>query len=64
LEDNRSLFIDAGKSEKMSFTFDYISSPSSSQEDMYDLVLPTINDALLGYNATIFTYGQTGSGSM
>jgi hypothetical protein len=33
------------------------------QVDVYnDIARTTINDVLIGYNGTIFTYGQSGSG--
>jgi kinesin family protein 5 len=37
-------------------------SPDSSQSDVYEKVEPIVKDVLLGYNATIFAYGQTASG--
>ncbi len=46
-----------------SFTFDRIFPPESKQSDLYDYVGQDIlEDVLNGYNGTIFTYGQSGSG--
>lgn len=56
------MLIDSGRSEKHSFIFDCILLPSSTQEEVYDKILPLIKDTMEGYNGTIFTYGQTGSG--
>lgn len=45
------------------FTFDYAYDAQSVQEQVFiDLGQPLINQALQGYNGTIFAYGQTGSG--
>lgn len=51
--------------------YDYIFSPSSTQDDLVSKCMPMIEyeliyifnrDFLQGYNCTIFAYGQTGSG--
>ena len=44
------------------FHYDRVFGPSSTQEDVYDSVKPLIEAAVLGYNATCFMYGATGSG--
>lgn len=44
------------------FEFDYVFSPNSQQEDIFEMVSPLIQSALDGYNICIFAYGQTGSG--
>ncbi len=49
--------------EKKNFTFDRIFDSESTQKDVFETVTkPLIDDVLKGYNATIFTYGQSGSG--
>ena len=45
------------------FSFDKIFTPKSSQEEIYSTVGSRIvEDIMAGYNGTIFTYGQSGSG--
>jgi len=45
------------------FTFDRVFGPSSTQQDVFEYAaMPVVQDVLLGYNATIFAYGQTSSG--
>lgn len=48
------------KSEK-TFTFDKVFGAYSTQEDVFDsMVRPIVEEALDGFNCTIFAYGQTG----
>ena len=45
------------------FTFDSVFGPLSTQQQVFtNVALPLIDDILLGYNGTIFAYGQTSSG--
>eukprot|EP01138_Halocafeteria_seosinensis_P014359 gb/GECG01014660.1/.p1 GENE.gb/GECG01014660.1/~~gb/GECG01014660.1/.p1 ORF type:complete len:934 (+),score=99.95 gb/GECG01014660.1/:1-2802(+) len=45
------------------FTFNRVIRPSEGQQSLYgQVVRPTVDSALEGYNNTIFAYGQTGSG--
>lgn len=45
------------------FTFDYVFGCDSQQVDVYDTcVVPLVEAAFEGFNATILAYGQTGSG--
>ncbi|KAF8026304.1 hypothetical protein BT93_F2942 [Corymbia citriodora subsp. variegata] len=45
------------------FTFDSVFDASSSQEDIFQTVgVPLVQSALAGYNTSILTYGQSGSG--
>ncbi|BHF81374.1 Kinesin-related protein 6 [Sparganum proliferum] len=45
------------------FTFADIFEPSIAQEDIFrEVAKPVIENALAGYNGTIFAYGQSGSG--
>lgn len=47
------------------FSFDRIFGSESSQVQVFqDTALPLIADVLAGYNATIFAYGQTGTGKV
>lgn len=43
-------------------TYDKVFPPESSQTDIFEFVSPALNQALKGFNCTIFAYGQTGSG--
>ncbi|EPS66634.1 hypothetical protein M569_08139, partial [Genlisea aurea] len=45
------------------YTFDSVFDVHSTQEDLYQRIgVPLVKDALSGYNASIFAYGQTGTG--
>lgn len=46
-----------------SYTFDRVFDSNTNQKALFDeAARPVINDILFGYNGTIFTYGQSGSG--
>lgn len=52
-----------GNYEDKTFTFDHVYDGNSTQVQVYqDLGRPVVNQALEGFNGTIFAYGQTGSG--
>jgi kinesin family protein 11 len=45
------------------YTFDGAFGPQATQQDVYSQVLePIVEDTLLGFNCTVFAYGQTGTG--
>ncbi|XP_056129894.1 kinesin-like protein KIF3B [Lampris incognitus] len=45
------------------FTFDSVYDWNSKQDDLYDETFrPLVDSVLLGFNGTIFAYGQTGTG--
>lgn len=45
------------------FTFDHAFGPGASQQQVYDATARELVDsALAGYNATLFAFGQTGTG--
>jgi kinesin family protein 11 len=47
------------------FAFDRLFGPESHQQEVFqDTAFPLIADVLAGYNATIFAYGQTGTGKV
>ncbi|CAL5388085.1 unnamed protein product [Camellia sinensis] len=53
----------ANKHLDKSFVFDKVFGPKSQQKDLYEqATAPIVNEALEGYNCTIFAYGQTGTG--
>jgi len=46
-----------------SFSFDRVFGVNSKQVDVYKVVAaPLVEEVLLGYNCTVFAYGQTGTG--
>lgn len=52
-----------GLTNQHPFTFDYVYGPGVSQEVVYTTTAkPAVMSVLEGYNATIFAYGQTGTG--
>ncbi|XP_065071676.1 kinesin-like protein KIF11 [Rhopilema esculentum] len=54
-------YLDRGN--KKTFVFDKVFGPDSKQIDVYNhVVSPAIEEVLMGYNCTIFAYGQTGTG--
>lgn len=63
--DNQSVTIipNSENSSPLTFTYDYIFTPESTQEDVFDIsAKPIIEDVIQGFNGTIFAYGQTASG--
>nr|BAN16545.1 ADB2008819 [Acytostelium subglobosum] len=62
VSDNQTVNI-KGSESNHTFTFDRIYDERNSQKDVYDdAAKPVIEDIMLGYNGTIFVYGQTSSG--
>jgi hypothetical protein len=50
-------------SDRKQYTFDFAYYTESTQAQVYaDVAQPLVDQALQGYNGTIFAYGQTGSG--
>ncbi|CAA6661780.1 unnamed protein product [Spirodela intermedia] len=53
----------AGRQLDKSFTFDKVFGPKAQQRSIYEhAISPIVNDALEGFNCTVFAYGQTGTG--
>ena len=51
------------KKENHKFKFAHIFPATTQQEEVFEAVArPVLDQALAGYNGTIFAYGQTGSG--
>ncbi|KAI9272783.1 P-loop containing nucleoside triphosphate hydrolase protein [Phascolomyces articulosus] len=45
------------------YSFDRVFGPESTQEEVYkEVAQPILDEVLMGYNCTIFAYGQTGTG--
>lgn len=52
-----------GKKSTKSFNFDRVFGMYSTQEEVFEQVVrPIVDEALAGFNCTIFAYGQTGTG--
>ena len=61
-DDNLIVFNDSKNNSKI-YKFDYIFNEDSSQKQIFEICSKDICDSLFeGYNGTIFTYGQIGSG--
>eukprot|EP00210_Caulerpa_lentillifera_P008535 g8141.t1 len=49
--------------DPFTFTFDHVFDQFSTQTNIFEVVgIPTVDNALVGYNSTIIAYGQRGSG--
>lgn len=50
---------------RSSYGFDNVFTAFSSQEEVFDATLkPIIRDVLMGFESTVFAYGQTGTGKV
>lgn len=64
-EDRKSTKINSQyeNGEDLTFTFDHIFPPNSTQEEVYNAAaLPIIESIFQGFNGTVLAYGQTSSG--
>lgn len=53
----------ADKSSRKTYTFDMVFGANTKQIDVYrSVVCPILDEVIMGYNCTIFAYGQTGTG--
>ncbi|XP_051936738.1 kinesin-like protein KIF11 [Hippocampus zosterae] len=51
------------KASRKMYTFDMVFGPAAKQIDVYrSVVCPILDEVIMGYNCTIFAYGQTGTG--
>jgi kinesin family protein 3/17 len=63
LDQDGQVLANPGPYTTHTFMFDYVYDQSSNQKKVYETTARTVVDsALQGYNATIFAYGQTGTG--
>lgn len=62
-DDSRGIVILRKDYERKTFNFDSVFDGSSKQDFIFNRVgLPVVNSVIEGYNGTIFSYGQTGTG--
>uniref|UniRef100_A0A8D2J4V5 Kinesin-like protein n=1 Tax=Varanus komodoensis TaxID=61221 RepID=A0A8D2J4V5_VARKO len=51
------------KTSRKTYTFDMVFGAQAKQIDVYrSVVCPILDEVLMGYNCTVFAYGQTGTG--
>ncbi|KAK1905957.1 Kinesin-like protein KIF11 [Dissostichus eleginoides] len=51
------------KAARKTYTFDMVFGPAAKQIDVYrSVVFPILDEVIMGYNCTVFAYGQTGTG--
>ena len=63
LDEEGQVVANPGPYSTHSFVFDFVYDESCVQQKVYETTARTVVDsALQGYNATIFAYGQTGTG--
>ena len=63
LDEKGELLQNTGPYSTFSFFFDYVYDESANQKKVYEnTARSVVESALQGYNATIFAYGQTGTG--
>lgn len=63
LDQDGNVVANPGPYVTQTFVFDYVYDQASSQRKVFDTTARGVVDsALEGYNATIFAYGQTGTG--
>lgn len=63
LDERGDLLANHGPYSTFAFNFDYVYDETASQKKVYDNTARTVvESSLQGYNATIFAYGQTGTG--
>lgn len=62
-EFERTISIMNKSSKPKAFKFDRVYGPNITQKEIYnDAITPIVDEALNGFNCTIFAYGQTGTG--
>ncbi|KAM6956574.1 kinesin-like protein KIF11 [Aplochiton taeniatus] len=53
----------ADKASRKTYTFDMVFGPAAKQIEVYrSVVYPILDEVIMGYNCTVFAYGQTGTG--
>jgi kinesin family protein 3/17 len=60
--DRRQALGEKQRAKTIECEYDKVLDMTGSQEDVWNAVCPKVEKVLEGYNATVFTYGMTGSG--
>ncbi|KAJ8025345.1 Kinesin-like protein KIF11 [Holothuria leucospilota] len=59
----KEVTVELEKHQKKTYTFDKVFGPKAKQIELYkSVVVPILDEVLMGYNCTVFAYGQTGTG--
>ncbi|KAJ3406160.1 kinesin motor protein cin8 [Chytriomyces hyalinus] len=59
----KELSVRTSANDARTYSFDKVFGPDADQSAIYsDVVSPILDEVLMGYNCTIFAYGQTGTG--
>ena len=53
---------DVGSEDAKIFAFDHVFDADATQEDIFNIILPLLDNALSGQDSAVLAYGQTGSG--
>lgn len=64
-KDNKTVVINPQSEQggPHNFVFDYVFTPAAEQENVYNIAAkPIVEAVMLGFNGTVFAYGQTSSG--
>ncbi len=65
LDEHGDVLTNPGPYSTFSFVFDHVYDEGASQKKVYEnTARSVVESALQGYNATIFAYGQTGTGNL
>lgn len=48
--------------DKLSCVYDAVLDETASQEQVYEQIEQSVEQVILGFNATVYAYGQTGTG--
>jgi len=59
---DEDIVIKPDATSKFPFEFDKVFQPNSTDDDVFETVKPMCQNVLDGFNATVFAYGQAGSG--
>mmetsp|Transcript_26225 Transcript_26225/g.61716 ORF Transcript_26225/g.61716 Transcript_26225/m.61716 type:complete len:122 (+) Transcript_26225:174-539(+) len=63
---NKTVTVIKGKGDRQarsSYSFDRVFTAFSTQHDVFEQsIQPVLDDVLMGYESTVFAYGQTGTG--